>query len=60
MATTPPRALHVNGSNCFNGLTAYWLDGYFDRDNTSLIFTALDGQLVTFTGIPRRHLHRDI
>jgi hypothetical protein len=49
MAITPPRALHVDASNCFNRLTTIGLAGTVTADNTSLTFTALDGQVVTFT-----------
>jgi hypothetical protein len=48
MAITPPRALHVDGSNCFK-LTPIGLMDTVTADNTSLIFTALDGQVVTLT-----------
>lgn len=46
MAITPPRALHVDGSNCFNRLPPI---DTVTADNTSLRFTALDGPVVTVT-----------
>jgi hypothetical protein len=49
MAITPPWALHVGVPNCFNRPTAIGLAGTVTADNTSLTFTAIDGQLVTFT-----------
>jgi hypothetical protein len=49
MAITPPRALHADGSNCFNRLTPIGLAGALTAGNTFLTFTALDGQVVTFT-----------
>jgi hypothetical protein len=49
MAITTPRALHVDASNCFNRLTTIGLAGTVTAVNTSLTFTALDGQVVTFT-----------
>jgi hypothetical protein len=49
MAITPLWALHVGASNCFNRLTPIGLAGTLAADNTSLTFTALDGQVVTFT-----------
>jgi hypothetical protein len=49
MAITPPWALHVGASNCFNRLTPIGLAGTLTADNTSLTFTAIDGQLVPFT-----------
>jgi hypothetical protein len=49
MAITPPRALHADGSNCFNRLAPIDLAGTLSADNISLPFTALDGQVVTFT-----------
>jgi hypothetical protein len=49
MAITPPWALHVGAPNCFNRPTAIGLAGTVTADNTSLTFTAIDGQVVTFT-----------
>jgi hypothetical protein len=49
MAITPPRALHADGSSCFNRLAPIGLAGTLSADNISLPFTALDGQVVTFT-----------
>jgi hypothetical protein len=49
MAITPPRALHADGSICFNRLTPIGLAGTLTADNTSMTFTALDRQVVTFT-----------
>src|ERR1700732_1333693 len=49
MAITLPRALHADGSNCFNRLTPIGLAGTVTADKTSLTFTALEGQVVTFT-----------
>jgi hypothetical protein len=43
-------ALHVDGSNCFNQLTTMGLTGTVTADRTSLTSTALNGQVVTFTG----------
>ncbi|RZU41646.1 hypothetical protein [Edaphobacter modestus] len=50
MAITPPRALHVPCSNCFNRLPPLGLTGTPTADNTSLTCTAFEGQVVTFTG----------
>ena len=47
MATT---ALHVEGSPCFNRLTTLALTGTVTPDITSLTSTAIEGQVVTFTG----------
>ena len=41
MAIRPPRALHVDGSNCFNRVTAIGLASTLTADNTSLTFRAL-------------------
>jgi hypothetical protein len=49
MAITPLWALHVGASNCSNRPTAIGLTGPVTADNTSLTFTAIDGQLVPFT-----------
>ena len=49
MAITPPWALHVSAPNCFNRLITIGLAGPVTADNTSLTFTAIDGQLVPFT-----------
>ena len=49
MAITPLWALHVGASNCFNRPTSIGLAGPVTADNTSLTFTAIDGQLVPFT-----------
>jgi hypothetical protein len=43
-------ALHIGGSNCFNQLSTVGLTGTVTADSTSLTSTALDGQIVTFTG----------
>ena len=43
-------ALHVDGSSCFNQLTTMGLTGSVTADSTSLTSTALNGQVVTFTG----------
>ena len=50
MAITPPWALHVGAPNCFHRLITIGLAGTVSADNTSLTFTTLDGQVVTFTG----------
>jgi hypothetical protein len=42
-------ALHADGSSCFNRLAPTALAGTLSADNISLPFTALDGQVVTFT-----------
>jgi hypothetical protein len=49
MAITPPWALHVDAPNRFNRPTSIGLAGPVTADNTSLTFTAIDGQLVPFT-----------
>jgi hypothetical protein len=49
MAITPSRALHTDGSNCFNRLTSIGLAGTLTADNTSLTFTAVVGHVVIFT-----------
>jgi hypothetical protein len=49
MAITPPWALHVGAPNCFDRLTTIGLAGTVTADNTSMSFTAIDGQVVTFT-----------
>jgi len=43
-------ALHVDGSKCFNRLTTLGLTGTVAADTTSLTSTAIEGQVVTFTG----------
>jgi hypothetical protein len=43
-------ALHVDGSSCFNQLTIMGLTGTVTAGSTSLTSTALNGQVVTFTG----------
>jgi len=45
-------ALHVDGSNCFNQLTTMSLTGTWTANSSasSLTSTAVDGQVVTFTG----------
>jgi hypothetical protein len=48
MAITTPLALHASASNCFNRLTTFGLASTVTAVNTSLTFTALDGQVVTF------------
>ena len=49
MAITPPWALRVGAPNCFNRLTTIGLASTVTADNTSLRFTAIDGQVATFT-----------
>jgi hypothetical protein len=48
--STVSGALHVDGSNCFNQLTTMGLTGTVTADSTSLTSTAINGQVVTFTG----------
>jgi hypothetical protein len=48
MAITPPWALHV-GANRFNRPTAIGTATTVTADDTSVTFTALDGQLVSFS-----------
>ncbi len=43
-------ALHVDGSTCFDQLTTMGLTGTVTADSTSLTSTAVNGQVVTFTG----------
>jgi hypothetical protein len=43
-------ALHVDGSKCFNRLTTLGLTGPVTGDSISLTSTAIEGQVVTFTG----------
>jgi len=50
MEITPPRALHVDGSNCSDRLTSLGFTGTVTADNISLTFTGLDGEVVTFIG----------
>jgi hypothetical protein len=52
MWITALRSLHADGLNCFNRPTSIGLAGTLTADNTSLTFTAVDGQIVTFTGNP--------
>jgi hypothetical protein len=60
MAITPPWALHVGAANCLNRLITIGLANTGTANNTSLTFTALDGQVVTFTeNSTQRHLYRD-
>jgi hypothetical protein len=60
MAITPPWALRVGAANCFNRPTAIGMATTLTADETSVTFTALDGQVVTFTeNSTQRHLHRD-
>ena len=49
MAITPPWALDARASNCFNRPKAIRMAGTVTPCNISLTFTALDGQVVTFT-----------
>jgi hypothetical protein len=49
MAITLPWALHVSAPNCFNRPTAFGLAGTVTADDTSVTFTAVDGQAVTFS-----------
>jgi len=49
MAITPPWALHVGAARCFNRPTAIGMATTVSADDTSVTFTALDGQVVTFT-----------
>jgi hypothetical protein len=49
MAITPPWALHAGAANCFNRPTAIGMAGTLAADNTSVAFTALDGQVVSFS-----------
>ncbi len=44
-------ALHVDGSNCFDQLTTMGLTSTMTGNRTSLTSAAIDGQVVTFTGI---------
>ena len=45
MAITPPWALHVGAPNYFNRPTAIGMVGTLTADNSSMAFTALDGQV---------------
>ena len=47
MAITPPWALHAGAANCFNRSTAIGMATPVTADDTFVIFTALDGQVVT-------------
>jgi hypothetical protein len=49
MAITPPWALHVGAANCFNRLTTIGMATTVAAGDTSVTFTALDGQVVTFS-----------
>jgi hypothetical protein len=49
MAITPPWALHVGAPNCFNRPTAIGMAITVTAGNTSVTFTALDGQVVSFS-----------
>jgi hypothetical protein len=49
MAITPPRALHADGPDCFYRPLPIGSAGTVTPSNTSLTFTALDGQVVTST-----------
>jgi hypothetical protein len=42
--------VHVDGSGCFDQHTAIALTGTFTNSNVSLTSTAVDGQVITFTG----------
>jgi hypothetical protein len=48
MAITPPWALHVGTPNCFNRPTAIGMATTVTAGDTSVAFTALDGQVVSF------------
>jgi hypothetical protein len=50
MAITPPWALHVGAPNCFNRPTAIGMATAVTAGDTSVTVTAVDGQVVTFTG----------
>jgi len=47
MAITPPWALHVGAPNCFNRSIAMGMPPNVTADDTSVTFTALDGEGVT-------------
>jgi hypothetical protein len=49
MAIIPPWALHVGVPDCFNRATAIGMATAVTADDTSVTFTALDGQVVTFS-----------
>ncbi len=49
MAIPPPWALHVGAANCFNRPTAVGMATAVTADDTSVTFTALDGQVVTYS-----------
>ena len=49
MAITTPWALHVGAPNCFNRPTAIGMATAVTAGDTSVTFTAVDGQVVTFT-----------
>jgi hypothetical protein len=49
MAITPPWALHVGAPNCSDRPTAIASTTTVTADDTSVTFTALDGQVVTFS-----------
>ena len=49
MAITPPWALHVGAPNCFNRPIAIGMATTVTAGDTSVTFTAIDGQVVTFT-----------
>ena len=42
--------VHVNGSNCFDYLTAISLSGNLTEGKVSLNFAAVNGQVITVTG----------
>ena len=44
-------AVHIDGSNCFDQLTTIGLTGSLTGNSLSLTSTAVDGQVITFTGI---------
>jgi hypothetical protein len=50
VGTAVSGAMHVDGSDCFNELTTMGLTGTAKGGNTSLTSTAINGQVVTFTG----------
>jgi hypothetical protein len=49
MAITPPWALHVGAPNCFKRPTAIGMATTVTAGDTSVAFTALDGQVVSFS-----------
>ena len=49
MAITPPWAPHASAADCFNRSTAIDMAGTVTDGDTSVDFTAVDGQIVTFS-----------